>query len=77
MAEALSAVGERPVAYTRISLDTVAARSRNLAAMYRFLTDTGYQVDIAAVRARFPAVEWTTFAHWVDAVSASELDGTV
>jgi len=37
--------------------------------MYRFLTDTGYQVDIAAVRAQFPDVNWTSFAQWVNATA--------
>lgn len=33
--------------------------------MYRYLERTGYQVDIAGLRARFPEVAWTSFAGWV------------
>ena len=66
MSEDLAKAGGRPVTYRQTSLDTVAERSPDIAAMYRFLTDVGYQVDIASVLARFPAVSWTTFARWID-----------
>ncbi len=41
-------------------------RSTDLAAMFRFLSHTGYHVDIAEVRAQFPEVRWSTFSDWVD-----------
>jgi uncharacterized protein YbjT (DUF2867 family) len=66
MAQALSSAAGRAVAYRPLPLDVVAARSADLAAMYRFLSDTGYQVDIAAVQAEFPDVNWTSFTEWVD-----------
>jgi uncharacterized protein YbjT (DUF2867 family) len=65
MVDALSAAGAGAVEYRQIELDTVRARSADLAAMYRFLVDPGYTVDLAAVRARFPEVNWMTFARWV------------
>jgi hypothetical protein len=40
--------------YRRIEIEQVAQRSTDLAAMYRFLERTGYQVDIGALRDRFP-----------------------
>jgi uncharacterized protein YbjT (DUF2867 family) len=67
MADALSRTGERPVRYRQIGLDEVAARSSDLAAMYRFLEETGYQVDISALRDDFPEISWTTFAAWARA----------
>ena len=67
MADALSAAGEQPVRYRKIGLDEVAARSGDLAAMYRFLERIGYQVDIGALRDRFPEVSWTSYATWTRA----------
>ncbi len=66
MADALSAAGERLVRYRRTGLEEVAARSTDLAAMYRFLEQTGYRVDISALRDRFPEIRWTSFAAWAD-----------
>ncbi len=66
MSEDLTAAAGRPVTYRQTPLDTVAERSPDIAAMYRFLTNVGYEVDIASVEARFPDVSWTTFARWID-----------
>jgi uncharacterized protein YbjT (DUF2867 family) len=64
MADALAAAGGRPVAYRRLDLEQVAARSADIAAMYGFLATTGYDVDLGALRRRFPEVGWTSFADW-------------
>jgi uncharacterized protein YbjT (DUF2867 family) len=61
MAEALSAAGGRSVAYEPVDL---GGRTGDIATMYRYLEHTGYQVDIAALRERFPEVAWTSFALW-------------
>jgi uncharacterized protein YbjT (DUF2867 family) len=65
MAGALTAVSGRPVRYRRVALEHVAARSADLAAMYHFLEQIGYQVDISALRDRFQEVQSTNFATWV------------
>src|SRR4051812_7268463 len=64
MADALSGAGEQTVSYRRIGWEEIESRSSDLAAMYRFLEQTGYQVDIGALRGRFPEVQWTSFATW-------------
>ena len=66
MSEDLAAASGRAVSYRQIPLETVAARSPDIAAMYRFLADTGYQVDVASLQARFRDVGWTTFARWIE-----------
>jgi uncharacterized protein YbjT (DUF2867 family) len=66
MADSLSVLAGRPIRYRQTGLETVAARSKDLAAMYRFLNGTGYQVNIAAIKATFPDVDWTTFSDWVN-----------
>lgn len=52
------------VAYTEAPLEPVRARSADLGAMYEFLAGTGYGIDVAAVRARYPEVPWRSFADW-------------
>jgi uncharacterized protein YbjT (DUF2867 family) len=61
MTEALSAASDRPVGYQQVDL---AARSGDIAAMYRYLEQTGYQVNIGDLRSLFPEVAWTSFAQW-------------
>jgi uncharacterized protein YbjT (DUF2867 family) len=69
MADALSAAGGRPVRYEPFDL---GGRTGDIAAMYRYLEHTGYQVGIAALRERFPEVAWTSFARWVEQQLALE-----
>jgi uncharacterized protein YbjT (DUF2867 family) len=45
-------------------LETVAERSADLAAMYRFLAGPGYGIDVAAVRRRYPEVSFSSFTAW-------------
>ena len=52
------------MSFRQASLGELEMRTTDLAAMYRFLEDTGYQVDISGLRGRFPEVPWTTFAEW-------------
>ncbi len=65
MADALSDAGGRPVAYRPIALEDVSARRPDIAAMHRFLEQTGYDVDIPALPRRLPELRWTTFTAWV------------
>jgi hypothetical protein len=64
MTDALAAAGRRAIRYRRIEIEQIAQPSTDLAAMCRFLERTGYQVDICALRDRFPEVPWTSFADW-------------
>jgi uncharacterized protein YbjT (DUF2867 family) len=61
MADALSSAGGRRVRYEQVDL---AGRSGDIADMYRYLEQTGYQVDIPGLQAQFPEVAWTSFADW-------------
>jgi uncharacterized protein YbjT (DUF2867 family) len=64
-AEMAAAFGARAV---QTPLSELQSRNPDLAAMYAFLADTGYEIDVAAVRARYPEVAWSSFSQW-----ASEL----
>jgi uncharacterized protein YbjT (DUF2867 family) len=68
MASALSAAAGGRVTFEPIDL---AGRGGDIAAMYRYLDDTGYQVDITGLREQFPEVPWTSFARWAE----ERLDG--
>lgn len=59
-AEMAAALG---VPYRELPLAEVEARSADLGAMYRFLADGGYQVDLVDLRALLE-VRWTSFADW-------------
>jgi uncharacterized protein YbjT (DUF2867 family) len=61
MADALSAAAGGRVTFEPIDL---AGRGGDIAAMYRYLEHTGYQVDITRLREQFPEVPWTSFARW-------------
>ena len=64
MAHALAIASGKPVEYRQRDLEEVAARSADIAAMYRYLDQIGYQVDIPNLRNRFPEVPWTSFTEW-------------
>lgn len=65
MAEAIG------VRYRPVPLDEVRERSEDLAAMYSFLSEEGYGIDVAAVRTRYPEVEWQSFADWARGIDWS------
>lgn len=59
--EMATAIGVRAV---QAPLEDLAQRNPDLAAMYTFLADTGYGIDVCALRARYPEVAWSRFADW-------------
>jgi hypothetical protein len=62
MAGHLSDAVGRPVHAIRVPPREL--RSADLAAMYRFLERSGYQVDMPALRAFAPNIRWHSFAAW-------------
>jgi uncharacterized protein YbjT (DUF2867 family) len=46
------------------SVRELAQRNPDLAAMYTFLAETGYGIDVPALRARYPEVAWSCFTDW-------------
>jgi uncharacterized protein YbjT (DUF2867 family) len=48
----------------RVPLEEVRERSADMAAMYTFLSNEGYGIDVQALRDRYPEVEWLSFADW-------------
>jgi uncharacterized protein YbjT (DUF2867 family) len=64
MAADLSTASGQSVRHRQTNLEEVAGRNSDIAAMYRYLEQTGYQVDIPALHGRFPEVAWTSFADW-------------
>ncbi|MGH3832434.1 MAG: NmrA family NAD(P)-binding protein [Pseudonocardiaceae bacterium] len=64
MAAAIEAASGHPVRHQPVPLDEVHLRSPNLAAMFAFLTNSGYQVDLPVLHDRYPQMDWTSFADW-------------
>ncbi|MFB6992398.1 NmrA/HSCARG family protein [Streptomyces sp. NPDC056230] len=67
MAEEIGRAAGGRVAFRRTPLEDLRTINPDMFAMYRFLTDTGYQVDLEALRAQFPDVPWTSYGAWADA----------
>lgn len=63
--EMAGALGARAV---EAPLDELRERSPDLAALYAFLANDGYGIDVRAVRARYPEVAWMTFVDWAAAL---------
>jgi uncharacterized protein YbjT (DUF2867 family) len=62
MSDVLSAAVGRTVRFEQTPLASI--RNPDMHAMWTFLNGPGYQVDIAALRAANPDIEWTSFADW-------------
>jgi uncharacterized protein YbjT (DUF2867 family) len=60
-AEMAGALGARAV---ETPLDDLRERRPDIAALYAFLANDGYDIDMRAVRARYPEVAWMSFAEW-------------
>ncbi|MFB7914742.1 NmrA/HSCARG family protein [Streptomyces sp. NPDC056061] len=66
MAEEIGRAAGGTVTFRRAPLEDLRTVDPDMFAMYRFLTDIGYQVDLAALRAQFPTVPWTSFGAWAE-----------
>lgn len=67
MAEAIGHAAGWAVEYRQVPLSSVREASPDMGAMYAFLEETGYQVDMPALRADFPDLPWTPFTEWAHA----------
>ncbi|WP_072806007.1 NmrA/HSCARG family protein [Rhodococcoides yunnanense] len=63
MAEQLAAALGTPVTAHSYSADSIS--SQDMAAMFGFLTSTGYDADITQLRSDYPEVGWQSFSEWV------------
>ncbi len=67
IAEIFSGVCGRPIEFATVPFDQVDAHSSDLAAMFRYLTVKGMDVDVEGLRSDHPEVAWQTFADWAAA----------
>ena len=64
-AAALSAATGHTVTFDEQPIDEVRADfGEDMALMYEWFNQVGYDVDLARLRARFPSVGWASFADW-------------
>ncbi len=64
MAEILSRVTGRKLAYFEVPIDQVRAMSEDTALMFEWFDRVGYQVDVAALRRDYAEVKWHSFETW-------------
>lgn len=62
MADAFSDTVGRTVQHQQVPIASIG--SADMRAMWRFLNGPGYQVDLPALHAAHPDLEWTSFADW-------------
>jgi uncharacterized protein YbjT (DUF2867 family) len=62
MADAFSDTVGRTVQHQQVPIASID--SADMQAMWRFLNGPGYQVDLPALHAAHPDLEWTSFADW-------------
>lgn len=67
MAEEIRRAAGGTVAFRQTPLADLRTTNPDMFAMYSFLADTGYQVDLEALRTQFPTVPWTPYGAWADA----------
>jgi uncharacterized protein YbjT (DUF2867 family) len=73
MAELLSASLGRPVRHQHTPLESI--RNPDMHAMWTFLNGPGYQVDLEALHAASPDIEWQSFAVWAQQTFGSSAGG--
>jgi uncharacterized protein YbjT (DUF2867 family) len=73
MAEILSGGIGVPIRHHRPPLEVVERHSADLAAMFRYFSEVGMDVDVPALRAALPEITWTRYADVVAAVPWGEL----
>ena len=67
-AATLSRFTGRRIRYQQLPLDVVRQQSDDVARMYAWFNDVGYNADIAALKRDFPEVTWHSFADWAQSV---------
>ncbi|CAL9306981.1 MULTISPECIES: hypothetical protein [Streptomyces] len=54
----------RPIVFEQLPIARVEAFSTDLAAMFRYFTEVGLDIDVNALRRDFPEIGWQRFATW-------------
>ena len=75
-AKILSQAIGRPIAYQEIPIAVARQQSEDVALMFEWFDNVGYDADIAALRRDFPDVRWHSFADWAREFDWSVLDRT-
>ncbi|MEU5693754.1 NmrA/HSCARG family protein [Actinosynnema sp. NPDC020468] len=73
MAEALTTATGRPIRHHQPPTEQVERHSTDLAAMFRYFTEPGTDVDTAALRAAYPDITWHTYEDHVRTLPWPEL----
>ena len=63
-AAVLAAASGRSIDYVALPMETVRARSEDIARTFEWFDRVGYSADIAGLRREFPEVTWHSLASW-------------
>jgi len=74
MASALTQSIGRPVGYESFPVSILEEQSYDMAAMFKWFDEVGYNVDINALRKTFTDVDWQNYSQWTDSQDWSILD---
>jgi uncharacterized protein YbjT (DUF2867 family) len=74
VAEVIGARAGHPLGYFQIPIEAVREQSADVAKMYEWLDEVGYEVDTEGLRRKYPEVGWTKFKDWAKKQDWSALD---
>ncbi|GHH56907.1 NmrA family NAD(P)-binding protein [Lentzea cavernae] len=60
----------RGTEFTEVPMDRAERYSTDLAAMFRYFTEVGLDLDVPALHAEFPEIRWHSYAAWLTAQAA-------
>ena len=70
----LSRAAGRGISYQEIPLAVAREQSADAAIMFEWFDRTGYDADIAGLRAAFPEVAWQRYAKWASGFDWAALE---
>ena len=72
-AGAISRISGKSIGYSELPIDQVRSMSEDMAAMYEWFADTGYDIDIDGLKKEYPDVPWASFSEWANGQDWSTL----
>lgn len=65
MARLISEASGRTIQYHRVPLDQMRSINADLAAMWEWIANVGYQADLEGLHQTYPEIAWHSFEQWV------------
>ncbi len=65
-AEILTQVTGHAVSYEALPMSVVKEQSDDMAAMFEWFDQVGYNVDLPELHESFPEIDWQSYSQWVE-----------